>query len=173
MHKKVLEYIEEVRIRCNTRYKAHLKAALNYRKRYIRSTIPILILSAVTTLLTGISVKLESFGVGLAATIVSSLVLMGNSIAAFLEYNNKFNDHFTCANKYINLARYIETKVYGNYELFASGSGEEFAKQMLSDVEKEMIAIQDIEPCIPLVIEKKNDQILFEEIKSNSDNDIV
>ncbi len=154
----ILNKLNEQYLTCKIRYFKHTKSAEYYKNLYIRTTIPIILFSSVTTILASFNGNFMNEQFSIIVAIFSGLTTIGQALSAFLEYNTKYDLHMNTANKFITLARYIETEVYSNYYTIKESSDEDeyvFIKNLLEKIQKDFGLIQDIEPYIPSVIRNK------------------
>ncbi len=134
------------------RYYKHLKAAEYYKNLYVRTTIPIIITSSITTILASFNGSFTGAKFSIAVAVFSGLTTIGQSLTSFLEYNTKYDTHINSANKFIALAMSIETEVFTNYYAIRASDGEDvlgFTRELLKKIQKDFGMIQDVEPYIP------------------------
>jgi hypothetical protein len=174
INKHILHKLNEQYLTCKTRYYKHIKAAEHYKNLYIKTTIPIILFSSITTVLASFNGNFMNMQFAIVVAGFSGLTTISQALASFLEYNTKFDGHTNSANKFINLARFIETEVYTNYYSIKTSTDEDdytFIKILMEKIQKEFSSIQDVEPYIPLRIQSKT----YKNVKcgtSNIDDDL-
>lgn len=151
----ILNKLNEQYLTCKSRYYKHIKTAEYYKNLYIRTTIPIILLSSITTILASFNGNFMNADFAIVVAVFSGLTTICQALASFLEYNAKYDLHLNIANKFITLARFIETEVYVNYYTIKETTDDAnftFIKNLLERIQKDFGSIQDVEPYIPSFI---------------------
>jgi hypothetical protein len=157
---KVLDKINEYYKFCIIKYHYHLKAAEKYKLLYIYTTAPIIVFSSITTVLASYNGNTIDQNLAIAVAIFSGLTTIGQALVSFVEYNTKYTAHFAISNKFMNLARMIETEVTINYFNTINDNDDEtitkaYIKFLFDKIYTGLTTIQDAEPYLPMVISNK------------------
>lgn len=153
----IVKKFNEYYVFCKIKYQAHLKAAEKYDALYIYTGTPIIILTTLTTILASYNVVQVGQGLAIAAAIVSCITTVSQALASFLEFKVKYTSHLNVSNKYILLARFIETEFYLPYNSSNPDDlSDEVVKTLFTKITTDLINIQDGEPCLPSDISEKN-----------------
>lgn len=163
----ILKKLSDFYVACKHKYYKHLRMAEKYKTLYHYTTTPIIVLSSLTTVLASYNGNVTDYRLAIAVAIASGLTTIGQALVSFFEYNSKYEAHLAASNKYLNLARLIETEVYINLYNSTNQNIEEEVKFLFETIHKELINIQESEPILPAFIISKK----FKNIKCGS-NDI-
>ena len=148
---QIFKKIDEYYTFSKFRNVAHLKAAEKYKGLYLSTTTPIILLSTTTTVIASYNGNLINQWVAVAVAIFSGATTICQALAAFFEFNIKYETHFKTSNKYYNLARLIENGFFTNY--FNTGLDitikNEYIKDLFEKIQMEFLNIQNSEPCLP------------------------
>lgn len=168
---QILKKLNDYYITCKSRYYKHLKVAELYRNLYLNTTMPIIILSSLTTVLASYNGSVTDYRLAITVAVFSGLTTIGQALASFYEFNIKYESHLSISNKFINLSRVIETEIYTNYYNTSKIDMEEYIKYLFEKIHKEFVNIQENELPLPNYINSKN----FAGVRcgSNDINDVL
>lgn len=153
---QILKKLNDYYVTCKSRYYKHLKVAELYRTMYLNTTMPIIILSSMTTVLASFNGSFTDYRLAIAVAIFSGLTTIGQALVSFYEFNSKYESHLSISNKFINLSRMIETEIYTNYYNTSNADVEEYVKYLFEKIQKEFINIQESELPLPHYINNKH-----------------
>lgn len=163
LNTQVIRKINEYYTFCKYKYQAHTKAAEKYNSLYMYTTAPIIILSSITTILASYNGSPSSDYRWLALTVAvfSGTTTVCQSLASFLEFKNKYQEHFITATKYLALARMIENEFYINYYNCDPNDpdnklNEAYIKNLFEKIYAEFLNIQSVAPGLPASISDKD-----------------
>ena len=165
----ILNKLNDQYLTCKSKHYTHLKAAEYYKNLYVKTTVPIIICSSITTILASFNGNFISASFAIIVAVFSGLTTIGQALISFLEYNTKYDMHINSSNRFITLARYIETEVYTNYYSIKKSTEEEdymFIKTLLEKIQKEFGTIQNVEPYIPRKIQNTS----YKNVKCGTSN---
>ncbi len=168
---QILKKLNDYYVTCKSRYYKHLKVAELYRNLYMNTTMPIIILSSMTTVLASYNGSVVDYRLAIAVAVFSGLTTIGQALVSFYEFNSKYESHLSISNKFINLSRMIETEIYTNYYNTSKVDVEEYIKYLFEKIQKEFITIQESELPLPHYINSKH----FAGVRcgSNDINDVL
>lgn len=146
-NKHIIKKINEHYAFCKIKYQAHKKAAEKYNDLYNNTTIPIIILSSITTVLASYNGTPEYKWLATVVAIFSGITTICHALASFLEFKNKYQDHLVVSNKYIALARLIETELYVKY--YSAEVDDAYITNIFDKIYTELLNIQNGEPILP------------------------
>ena len=162
---QVLKKINDNYADCIVRHNAHLREAIWYNNLYVYTTSPIIILSSVTTVIASYNGNINSQAIAIAVAICSGLVTIAQALSSFLEFKNKYQISLDVSNRYISLARMIESEFYVNYynsNMDSSPESEGYIRDLFKKIQNELYNIQIVEPSLPIIIERKD----YESVKA-------
>lgn len=156
LSENIIAKINEYYTTCINKYTYHLKSAQRYKSLYVYTTTPIIIFSSITTVLASYNGNSIDPNLAIAVAIFSGLTTIGQALVSFVEYNTKYTSHFAVSNKFMNLARMIETEITVNYFNTVNDPDDEVATQkyikyLFEKIYTEFITLQDGEPYLPVV----------------------
>lgn len=154
LSENIITKINEYYATCIAKYQYHLASAQRYKSLYIYTTTPIIIFSSITTVLASYNGSGIDPNLAIAVAIFSGLTTIGQALASFVEYNTKYTSHFTVSNKFMNLARMIETEITVNYfntinEVDDEVATQKYVKYLFEKIYTEFVTLQDGEPYLP------------------------
>lgn len=159
LSENILNKINEYYNLCITKYHYHLKSAIYYKTLYFYTTAPIIISSSITTVLASYNGSIISQNLAITVAIFSGLTTIGQALISFIEYNAKYTSHFAASNKFMNLARTLETEVIVNYFNTINDTEDEnatkaYVKYLFDKINSELTTIQDGEPYLKITLKK-------------------
>lgn len=137
---------------CKVKYQAHKKAAEKYNTLYVNTTMPIIIISSITTILASYAVSDQYKWLGNYVAICSGITTVCQALSSFLEFKNKYQEHLLVSNKYIALVRFLENEITVNYDNLESDDIEQdeiYIKNLFERLKLELSNIQNSAPVLP------------------------
>jgi hypothetical protein len=168
---QILKKLNDYYVTCKSRYYKHLKVAELYRNLYMNTTMPIIVLSSMTTVLASYNGSVVDYRLAIAVAVFSGLTTIGQALVSFYEFNSKYESHLSISNKFINLSRMIETEIYINYYNTSKVDVEEYIKYLFEKINKEFTTIQESELPLPNYINSKH--FVGVRCGSNDINDVL
>jgi|SRR6476661_3187774 len=166
--------INEYYVRSKVKYQAHKKAAEKYNDLYYRTTYPSIIVSTIASSLASFNILNLAWLAPIVA-VVSILSTVIQSLTAFFEYKNKYQEHKIVSDSYMRITRSIEKyiygeffteKIYNNVEL-----REEYIKSFFDRINKDFNGVESKEPVLPSDIANLN--ILNTKIGNSEVDDVL
>ena len=173
--KNIIKKVNDYYTFCKVKYQAHTKAAEKFNALYINTTAPVIILSAITTLLASYNGIPNFQWLATVVAIFSGATTVGQALVSFLEFKNKYQDHHLTAMKYIALMRTIESDFYVNYYSQEISSDpvlkEKYIKAFFEKIQIEFNNIQSSAPVFPSDIADMD--LLTTKIGANEVDDVL
>jgi hypothetical protein len=131
------------------KYYAHLQAAIYYKSWYNYTTVPIILISSITTILASYNGNYNDQPMAVVVAVVSGITTIVHAFAAFFEFDAKSSASLTISNKYINLVRHIENNFFMNYLSNNDQMSSEAMRSLFNYIQNELTNIQSIESTLP------------------------